>query len=258
VLVVTLASSSSGNCALVSGGGQNILIDAGISYRRIVSSLNALGVGPRDISAVLITHTHSDHIGGLPTLTKYISPRIFCGRGTDVTLERSIRPGGEITRLDCGADLYIGELKITPFKTSHDSPGSVGYSITSERGRFVYCTDLGIVTPEVEAAALGADAAVIESNHDLRMLQTGPYPQFLKRRIASDVGHLSNDTSAAFAGRLADSGTRRLVLAHLSKENNTPEAAYSACTDSLRKRGAERDVTVRVAPHDCIGEALIL
>ena len=237
--VSVFASGSSGNCLLLSSGDTHILIDAGISMRRVESALAQTGHTVQDIGGVLITHEHSDHISGLSMLCKYHrlpvdAPNTVANRlrGSFPLLEDCLRiaPVGE--------DYRVGQLSIRAFHTPHDTDESVGYRIAGD-GVFALATDMGCVTEEVRAGLLGADTVLIESNHDEEMLRYGPYPVHLKRRILSDHGHLSNDNCAALARELAESGTSRIILGHLSRENNTPERAMSASRQALVGLGAE-------------------
>jgi phosphoribosyl 1,2-cyclic phosphodiesterase len=254
--LTTLASSSSGNCVLVSQGKTHILIDAGISCKRICESLRALSVEPSDISAVIVTHAHSDHINGLRTLSRSFFPKIYASGQTLAAVESSAAPKTELCEIEPGEAFAVRELEISSFRTSHDSPGSVGFTVTYGGRKLVLATDLGIVTPEVADAARGATLAIIEANHDLTMLKYGPYPPTLKRRISSDVGHLSNIACGAFALGLVKSGTESLVLAHLSRENNTPELALRDVRSALINGGVSigTDVRLAVAPHFTPGE----
>jgi phosphoribosyl 1,2-cyclic phosphodiesterase len=258
--VCTLASSSSGNCTLVSHGDTHILIDAGISLKRVKASLSALGVSLDSLSAVFITHDHSDHISGLPILTKYLRAQIFVSDDTGAAIERSIFSRTQLTRITPGAVYEHKSLSVEAFPTSHDTPGSVGFRITDGARTFLYATDLGIVTREVREAGRGAHFAILEANHDLTLLKNGPYPAHLKRRIASETGHLSNDAGGAFALELASSGTRQIVLAHLSDENNTPALAFDTAAHALTRGGAAvgDDVTLDVAPKDRFGKMYIV
>ena len=225
--VHVFASGSGGNCLLLENHDTKVLIDAGISKRRVDAALKSLGCTMGDIAGVLITHEHSDHISGLETLVKgreipVYAPHTVAARlcGMKPDLEDSIR------HIPVGAAFAIGSLGVTAFHTSHDTDESVGYRIEGE-GVYAHATDTGCVTEEMRAALLGADTVLLESNHDEEMLRCGPYPFYLKRRILSDRGHLSNAACAAFARELAGSGTRQIILGHLSRENNTPAKAMA-------------------------------
>ena len=237
--VSVFASGSSGNCLLLSSGDTNILIDAGISMRRVESALAQTGHTVQDIGGVPITHEHSDHISGLAMLCKHHRLPIYAPhtvanrlRGQLPLLEGCLRlvPVGEPFR--------IGGLSVRAFHTPHDTDESVGYRVEGD-GVFALATDMGCVTEEVRAGLLGADTVLIESNHDEEMLRYGPYPVYLKRRILSDRGHLSNDNCAALARELAQNGTKRIILGHLSRENNTPERAMAASRQALEGLGVE-------------------
>ena len=226
------ASGSSGNCLLLSSGSTHILIDAGISKRRIEQSLAQSGLSMREIGGVLITHEHSDHISGLKMLIKHCAPPIYAPR-TVANRLRGCLPEAEglLHVIPVNEAFTIGSLTVTAFHTPHDTDESVGYRVEGE-GIFALATDMGHVTEEVFSALSGADTVLIESNHDEEMLRYGPYPVYLKRRILSDRGHLSNACCAQLSRKLALGGTRRIILGHLSRENKTPALALSAARES--------------------------
>ena len=250
--ICTLASSSSGNCTLVTAGGTSLLIDAGISMRRIAAGLRSAGIDPGSVSAVLVTHEHSDHISGLPMLSKHFGIPVYTSRGTAEGIRRACpRADIPINEFSAGDGFEICGLYVKSFPTPHDTPESVGFRLTDGKTSFVLATDTGYLSDALLDAARGADAAVIEANHDTDMLRFGSYPAYLKRRILSDTGHMSNRVCGTFAVELAKSGTGRIVLGHLSKENNTPELAYSAVSAALREIGAAagEDIALTVAPR---------
>ena len=254
--VCTLASGSSGNCLLVRGGGSQVLVDAGISCRRIVTALRQLGVDPRALDGVLITHEHSDHIAGLATLTKQYRLPVYASRGTGWELCRRIAFLEDLLRpFESGAAFQAGELEVTSFPTPHDAAQSVGYVLFHGEKRAAVATDLGYVPPEVEWAVRGADLLVCEANHDVEWLQSGPYPYPLKARILGDRGHLSNEAGAELAWTAVEGGARTVVLAHLSHENNTPRRALDVVGGVLSRRGAAvgRDVILEAAPRSETG-----
>ncbi len=231
--VCVFASGSGGNCLLLEGGGTNILIDAGISMRRIASGLAQAQLTMRDIGGVLITHEHSDHISGLKMLLKYHDIPVFAPHTVASRLCGAL-PEAEsaIHIIPVGSEFEIGALRITAFHTPHDTDESVGYRVEGD-GVYAHATDMGMVTDEVLEGLRGADTVLIESNHDEDMLRYGSYPYYLKRRILSDHGHLSNEDCARLARTLADSGTERVILGHLSRENNTPARAMYAAEKAL-------------------------
>lgn len=234
--VVTFASGSTGNCALVSCESGHILIDAGISMKRIKSNLALSGLTVGDVSGILITHEHSDHISGLAMLIKYYDIPVYAPRTVASHLHYSIAGIDECLHIiPVGEAFELGGMIVTAFSTPHDTEQSVGYRIERDCV-FAIATDMGHVTDEVAASLRGADAVIIEANHDVDMLMGGPYPYYLKRRILSPNGHLSNSDCAGLAAYLADSGTRYIVLGHLSRENNTPALAYQTVRDALGGR----------------------
>jgi len=247
VRVTTLASGSSGNCTLISDTDSHILVDAGISTRRISTALTSIGLTLCDISAVLVTHEHNDHIYGLRTMTKNYHIPLFSPPKVGNCLRWNI-PGADelLTDVIPGEPFSVGELEISAFRTPHDTPESVGYVLNGSRTAGV-CTDLGHVPDSVFYALEGTDTVVLEANHDEDMLRNGDYPFFLKRRIFSDNGHLSNDTCANLAAALASSGTRRIILAHLSRENNSPQIARETVARVLVKQGFAPDVHIGLA-----------
>jgi phosphoribosyl 1,2-cyclic phosphodiesterase len=259
--ICTLASGSSGNCSLVTEGCTHVLIDAGISLRRVKCALNELGLEPTALSAIFITHAHTDHISALPSITKHLSVPVFASPLTASGL-KCMLPGREelILELESGRELSCGELKVRSFITPHDTAESVGYTFSGGGKTFAFVTDTGHITEEILAAVLGADAAVVEANHDLNMLINGPYPQRLKQRILSRRGHLSNDDCGKLSALLWKAGARRIVLAHLSKDNNTPAAALRTVGAALMKAGAVpgRDIELSAAPPSEISGPYII
>ena len=248
----TLASGSSGNCALVCCGGTRLLLDAGISARRITTALKGLGVDPASLGGVLVTHEHSDHISGLATLTKQLGLPVYA---TAPTLRQLCYRIPFLERL-CrdfapGDGFPVGELWVTSFPTSHDAACSVGYTLAGDGSKLASATDLGRLTPEVLNAVRGCDLLVCESNHDVDWVRSGPYPYYLKERILGDRGHLSNEMGAELAALAAESGARAVGLAQLSSENNTPARARDVAARRLSAAGVdpERDLSLTVAPR---------
>lgn len=259
--ICTLASSSSGNCTLVSEGNTHILIDAGISLRRITTSLKQLGISPDELTGVLVTHEHSDHISGIKMIVKHHATQVLAPIGVAEALCGIIpEVKGQLSYFQAGADIILGELSITSFLTPHDTPESVGYRVDNGQASLVFVTDIGCVTPAILNAARGTSMAVIEANHDVKMVKGGSYPAYLKRRILSDRGHLSNDDSGQLAITLASAGTRKIVLAHLSRENNTPRLAYDTVGRALDRQGAVvgGDVQLDMAPPNDMSQVYII
>ena len=250
--VHTLASGSSGNALVISCGETHLLLDAGISCRRISTALRELELTPADLTAILITHTHTDHIAGLSTLLKRCEAPVIGTRQTLWTLaDRLGVGGGRLEPLEPGAPAALGDCQVSAFPTSHDAPGSCGYRIDTGDGSVGVLTDSGFVTDEAAETLTGVDLAVLEANHDVETLQSGPYPYYLKRRILGDHGHLSNEAGAALACTAVRAGARTVILAHLSAENNTPARARNAVALALSAMGADpdRDLRLSVAPR---------
>ena len=243
---VSFASGSSGNCALLRFGGVNLLIDAGISMRRIRTNLRSLGLDLGDLRGVLVTHEHSDHVAALPMLSKYTDLPVWLSRGTGEALLRegkcagkNLRPLGEDLSLD------LGELRILGVPLPHDAAQPLGYRIEGEKSALAVLTDLGKLTEAVCAAARGCRFAVVECNHDVDLLRRGPYPPALQRRILGDRGHLSNEAGAALARHLLENGAEEVLLGHLSRENNRPGLALAAVRGQVGEA-----LRVGVAPPD--------
>ena len=249
---VSFASGSSGNCGLLRGGGVSLLVDAGISLKRIRACLADEGMELGDLDGVLLTHEHSDHITGLAMLNKYTDLPVYLSGGTARALMRQGRYRSEnLYTLEAGMPLNLGELRILAFETSHDAAEPFGYRVEGEDGALAVVTDLGYVPRSVRAAVAGCAAAVVEANYDLDMLRCGPYPLNLKRRIQGNNGHLENEAAAELSEFLAENGATQLLLAHLSKENNLPELARAAVS---RRLGGE--IRLRVAPREDRSEEL--
>lgn len=235
----TLFSGSSGNSYYIGSADEGILIDAGRTAKQLDNMLKNCGIDVAAVRAVFVTHEHTDHVKGLRVFASRHRLPVYASAGT---LE-------ELELLDCLSPKYTASVVgpegmecagmfIRPFHTSHDSAESVGFRIETRDGRTAaISTDLGFLSEEVRQGISGADMVVLESNHDVGMLQNGPYPYPLKRRILSKTGHLSNTDCAGELCGLAASGTTRFVLAHLSAENNTPELAYQTSLCSLTLSG---------------------
>lgn len=251
--LTTLASGSSGNCILVSGGGTHLLIDVGISARRICKSLRDLGVEPENLSGILITHEHSDHVAGLATLTKHYRVPVYASPGTARQLCCRIAALEDVL-ITCapGAAFSVGVLSVSTFPTLHDAAQSLGYTVTDGTRKAAVVTDLGVVTDEVLEGVAGANVLVVEANHDVEQLSSGPYPYYLKARILGSRGHLSNEAGGALARRAAEHGAHTVVLAHLSSENNTPARARIAAEAALCGCTCAIEVAPRGEPGRCI------
>lgn len=248
----SLFSGSSGNSTYVATAQGGVLVDAGVSAKRITEALCQRQIAPESIRAVLVTHEHSDHVLGLKTLCKRYGWPVLASEGTldALTQENKVFEGGRLYVISSDKAVTIGDLRITAFSTPHDSRQSLGFRFDAEDGHsLAVATDMGYMTPDVLSAICGCQTVHIESNHDPVMLNNGPYPYPVKMRILGERGHLSNDACACVLPTLLESGTTRLTLAHLSEHNNTPQLALRTAREALTKVGATegRDYLLSVA-----------
>lgn len=245
-----LFSGSSGNCTYVGGAGAGVLVDAGVSCRSILTALSDRELDAGSIAGILVTHEHVDHIRGLRVLLKRLKVPVYSAAATLEFLLTGghVPPEADLRELKDTTE--IGGMEITPFATSHDGVSPLGFRIHTADDRLAgIATDLGVVTDGVDQALRGCDLVLLESNYDKAMLSCGPYPYYLKRRIMSQVGHLSNEACAAQLEQLASGGSTRFVLGHLSKENNMPDLAFQTARSVLSMAGLREDVdfTLQVA-----------
>ena len=229
-----------------------VLVDAGVTFKRIETALVAARLSLSDIKGVLITHEHSDHICGLKTLLKKVDVPVIASRDTIYALEFLKIINSETKRIYADEVIDLDGIKLTRFATSHDCKGSSGYVIQLPTGaKGVVCTDLGVMTEEITEKISNCDIVMLESNHDPVMLRMGPYPPELKLRVASDQGHLSNAVCADTIAKLYKSGCYRFVLAHISENNNTPQKAEAATRAALFDAGAKiDDYILYIAPRE--------
>ncbi len=239
----TLSSGSSGNCCWVRHGKCEFLIDAGISRRAIGTALKELGSDLSRISAVFVTHEHSDHVKGLPMLAKYEHIPIHAPDLTAGALS-GVDPDCIIAHDPIYSVELSGGVRVDSFVTPHDSRASVGYVITAGERRFALATDMGMCAKSVADSLTGCEGVILEANYDADMLREGPYPYYLQDRILSGSGHLDNRDSARMAAYLALHGTKRVLLAHLSHENNTPAKALETVSGYLAAHNIALDVEV--------------
>jgi phosphoribosyl 1,2-cyclic phosphodiesterase len=262
VTVSVLASGSRGNCALIATSSTRILVDAGLSGRETFKRLRALGERVEEISAILITHEHSDHVAGLYRLAIKLNVPVFitapthhawkraasdairsgtCG-GQRSLLRSLIKDQGVTPELpkrehfSAGRGFCVGDIEVMPFTIPHDAIDPVGFTFRAEGVKIGIATDLGYMPVSVRNHLRGCTVLVMESNHDVEMLRSGPYPWSVKQRVMSRVGHLSNDALAEFFASDYDGGAEYLVLAHLSEQNNHPEIARAAAEHALGAR----------------------
>lgn len=228
--LVSIASGSSGNCIYTGNDETHILVDAGISGKRIEQGLNSIGIKADELSGILITHEHADHIAGLGVISRRYGIPLYATRGTFEGI-KSAKSLGEIPQelfnvISVDNDFYINDVKISPVNISHDANEPCAYKISSGEKSVGICTDLGTYNDYIVDCFNGVNAILLEANHDVNMLQVGRYPYQLKRRILSDRGHLSNENSGRLLCRLLHNDLKTILLGHLSEENNLAELAY--------------------------------
>lgn len=246
--VAVLASGSKGNCTFIELEGVKILVDAGISARKIKQELAAIGHDINDIAGVFITHEHTDHIRGLQTLTKRHNLQIYSRPDTfrSMSCYKDIVP-------ECihaiGDSVRLGRVLVKAFPIPHDAADPVGYSVIGSK-KCTVATDLGFVTTDIQQALDGAHVAVLEANHDVEMLKNGPYSWALKQRILGNRGHLSNDMTGWTLARLKNR-PRHVFLAHLSEHNNAPNVALSTVQNILTKQKMTNVNLIMTAQDSC-------
>ena len=240
--VASIASGSNGNCYYLENDHDAVIIDAGISTKQLVERMTRLGLSMSGLKGVFISHEHSDHIRGLDVLTRKHSIPVFMTQKT-YSLYGKIIKDSLINFFSPGEQVKLGKLSVHPFLKSHDAVEPCSFSVSSESKTVAVLTDIGLQCENVIAHLSSADAAFLESNYDDRMLRTGFYPAYLKRRISSDVGHLSNTQAAMLALSHASPRLRHVFLSHLSANNNTPELALSTFNHFISQRN---DLNVEV------------
>lgn len=259
--VIPLFSGSSGNSYFVGSKDAGILIDAGRSAKQMTEMLANCGIEKSAVQGIFVTHEHSDHVKGVRVFASKNNTPVFGTRGTLAAMKDMGIINGKFPTYLMENDIQIADMSVSYFRTSHDCAESCGYRIkTADNKIITLATDLGYISEEVEENILGSDFSIIESNHDVGMLKTGSYPYTLKKRILSDIGHLSNETCADILPKLIKSGSKRVLLAHLSSDNNTPDIAYQTSLCSLTIGGFVNNVdfTLQVAPREnTAGQSII-
>ena len=236
--MVSIASGSSGNAIYIGSDKTHILIDAGIAAKRIEEGLRTLGLSPGDLSAILITHEHIDHIRGLGVLLRKKNVPVYASGGTIEEIFKMQTLGRMdpelFYRIGKEEGFSIGDLFVKPFSVYHDAKEPYAYRVEKGEKAVAVATDTGCFDEEIVRHLEGTDAVLIEANHDIRMLETGPYPYALKRRILGDFGHLSNENAGRLLCRILSDKLKHVFLGHLSAENNYPELAYEAVRCEIR------------------------
>lgn len=259
----SIASGSSGNCIYVGSGSTNILIDTGISAKRIEVGLNSIGLKTGEISAILVTHEHSDHISSVGVLARRYGIPIYATDGTikGILNTKSV---GEIDNslfntVSTDTKFSIRDMIINPFRISHDANEPCAYRIKCDDGQISIATDLGYYDEYIVDNMRGSDVVLCEANHDVRMLQVGPYPYHLKQRILSNHGHLSNENCGRMISEFLHDNIKHIFLGHLSHENNLPELAYETVRLEIEASDTKyhaNDFPISVARRDIISQLI--
>ena len=245
-----LGSGSSGNCAYIETAEARILVDAGFSPRQIRKRLETIGRVPENLTAILITHEHSDHIHGLTGIAQKLNIPVYCNRATKDEFERILENRFDCRLFDTGASFEIADVMVDTFTIPHDAQDPVGFLLHTPAGNIGFVTDLGHMTKLVLERIRTANVLVLESNHDVKMLQNCPRRSWsLKQRILGRHGHLSNEAAAETVAQIMSSELHHLYLAHLSRECNKPELAHYVMAEQLHHIGASH-VKLQLAAQD--------
>lgn len=241
-----LFSGSKGNCTLIQSHNTNILLDAGFSYRSLLRELDIRGLSPRDIDAIVISHEHSDHVGALPMWTKHTPTPVYAPQLIADVVRQKVY-FSEVYEIS--DNFTLGDVAVDIYRCSHDATCCFGYRFSNETSQFACVTDTGIATDSLIEFLAPCSTIMLESNHDVDMLMKGEYAFPLKKRILSDVGHLSNAQACEILGKLVGSRVKTVILAHLSENNNTKELAFNAAVHMYLTKGVTegKDVNVYVA-----------
>ncbi|MFC1845038.1 MBL fold metallo-hydrolase [Thermodesulfobacteriota bacterium] len=255
-----LGSGSKGNATYLESEGTRILIDAGMSGIELQRRLLSIGVELSEIDAILVTHEHNDHVHGVGVLSRRSQIPVYANPATFSAASRTVRKLFSYNEFETGVSFQIRNLEVRPFAVSHDAQDPVGFRISDNSISFGYCTDTGKVSQLIRHRLSACKGLVLESNHDIAMLQNGSYPPYLKQRIRSSQGHLDNEEASLFLKELLHEKLQHVVLAHLSEENNDPQIAYSAAVAALGNNHDCKEIAIRisVAEQKCAGELICL
>ncbi len=261
--ICTIRSGSSGNCIYVGSSNTHLLIDAGISGKQIEAGLNEIGITPDDIDAVLVTHEHRDHINGLGVILRRHGFPVYTAAGTyeEILYGNEIGkiPEGLFNEISANNEFFIGDIKINPFSIMHDAADPLGFRFETGGNSFAVVTDLGCYDDYIVNQLEELDGVLIETNHDVHMLEAGAYPYYLKRRILGNKGHLSNETASALLQEILHDNMKNILLGHLSKENNYPALALqTVCAEITMGETPYKsgDFKIDIARRDAIGELI--
>lgn len=246
--IASIASGSNGNCYYIENDDDAILIDAGVSAKQIVERMSRLGLALSKVRGVFISHEHSDHIRGIDVFSRKHSVPVFMTQKTHASSGRYIKDR-PVNFFSPGKPVELGCLRVHPFLKSHDAAEPCSFSVSSGSRSVAVLTDIGLQCENVIDHLRNADAIFLESNYDDHMLKTGPYPSYLKKRIASNVGHLSNTQAAGLALEYASARLKHIFLSHLSANNNTPELAMKTFMQ-ITERRSDLKLEVRIASRE--------
>lgn len=256
--IASICSGSSGNCILIKSGDTNVLVDVGVAKKRVLEGLEFFNTSPNEIDAILITHEHSDHVKGLGVFLRAHPVSVYATKATieNILASSSI---GEVDKelfeeIDSDDEFFVGGLKVNSISTSHDASDSVCYRFDDGDKSCAVVTDLGYYHDDIVESLKDLNAILVEANHDLKMLEVGPYPYHLKSRIWSNVGHLSNEACGQLLSEIISDKMQYIILGHLSKDNNYPELAFETVRNELMFNNIDLNdmgIEIRVAKRDC-------
>jgi phosphoribosyl 1,2-cyclic phosphodiesterase len=252
--VCMLASGSKGNAIYISDGETAVLVDAGLSGIEIERRLTARGISPKSLDAILVTHEHTDHVQGVGILSRRYSLPVYISLNTLEAASPQIGKIKEIVHFQCGSTFILGTLTVHPFSLSHDAEDPAGFTVSQNGRKIGIATDLGVATSLVKTHLQKCSLLILESNHDNKMLENGPYPWPVKQRIKSRTGHLSNEEAQGLLEKVHHPQLEHVILAHMSETNNTPQKALEVVSKVIKSRHTCLDV----ATQDRCGELLIL
>jgi len=256
----SLFSGSSGNCIFIGTNKTKILIDVGLSGKKIIEALHSIGEKPSELSAVLVSHEHSDHVRGVGIMCRKFNIPVFANELTWEAMEKEIGPVKTTNKMyfNTGTEFEIGDIWAKAFPIPHDAAEPVGFNFFAEDKKITLATDIGHINKGLLEYFDMSDLILLESNHDVEMLRVGPYPWPLKKRIMGDMGHLSNEMAGKVVAYMAEKGTKKFLLGHLSRENNFPELAYQTVYNALyeKKIVAGTDIMLSVALRDRVGKVI--
>ncbi|MGO5051380.1 MBL fold metallo-hydrolase [Lachnospiraceae bacterium LCP25S3_G4] len=261
----SIASGSSGNCIYVGSDSTHLLIDTGISKKRVEEGLHKIGIKGEELSGILITHEHSDHIQGLGVFSRKYGIPIYATKGTLVGIKECQKlgpmPEGLYQEIEENQNFQLGDLYVHPFTISHDARQPSGYRIEQNHKAVAVATDLGRYDEYTVSKLQSLDAILLEANHDVHMLEVGSYPYYLKKRVLGDRGHLSNELSGRLLCDILHDNLKHVILGHLSKENNYAKLAYETVKLEVTMSDIPyqgNDINLSVAKRDTVSDIVTI